>query len=69
MKSVAFTVGNVPIQSISASEKASALPFFITTPAPAPTSVPTYTNFMKSDSYIHKKFAYKHVENIFYFIH
>ena len=72
MKSVSFKIGNNPIQSSTPST-------FSTPSTPStssdyhninlPVASPSFTKNMKSDSYIHKNCAYKHVENIFYFIH
>ena len=69
MKSVSFKIGNNPIQSSTSSTSS-------TPPISSdyhdkilPVASPSYTKNMKPDSYIHKNCAYKHVENIFYFIH
>ena len=58
MKSAVFKIGNVPNSSS-------------TSPSDDNTMSNSYVPFnrlMNSESYIYKKVAYKHVDNIFYFI-
>jgi len=66
MKSVSFKIGNNPIQSSTSSTPPISSDYHDKI---LPVASPSYTKNMKSDSYIHKNCAYKHVENIFYFIH
>ena len=69
MKSVSFKIGNNSIQSSTPSTSSSSSTSSDYHDMNLPVTSPSFTKNMKSDSYIHKNFAYKHVENIFYFIH
>lgn len=66
MKSVSFKIGNNPIQSSTPSTSSTSSDYHDMN---LPVASPSFTKNMKTDSYIHKNCAYKHVENIFYFIH
>lgn len=69
MKSVSFKIGNNPIQSSTPSTSSSSSTSSDYHDINLPVASPSFTKNMNSDSYIHKNCAYKHVENIFYFIH
>lgn len=58
MKSAVFKIGNVPDLSSTSPSNDNTM---------SNSSVP-FNRVMNSDSYIYKKVAYKHVDNIFYFI-
>lgn len=73
MKSAVFKINNNTPSSLKDSES-----FHIPIPVsfPIPVSIPLHVseptpinNNIKSDAYIHKNFAYKHSDNIFYVIH
>lgn len=69
MKSVSFKIGNNPIQSCTSSTSSSSSTSSDYHDINLPVASPSFTKNIKPDSYIHKNCAYKHVENIFYFIH
>jgi hypothetical protein len=58
MKSAVFKIGNVPDSSSTSPSDDNTM---------SNSSLPL-NRVMNSDSYIYKKVAYKHVDNIFYFI-
>lgn len=58
MKSAVFKIGNVPDSSSTSPSDDNTM---------SNSSVP-FNRVMNSESYIYKKVAYKHVDNIFYFI-
>ena len=69
MKSAVFKINNNTLSSLKDSESFH-FPIPIPISVPLDVSEPTpINNNIKLDAYIHKNFAYKHSDNIFYVIH